>query len=162
MTSSAVATVETPPDLKPNESCRSSAVGCLVIVARHHGMHLTGPQVIRDNFLADEELSTSELVRCAKRAGLATKVVKLDWPGLGHLHRLLPAIVRLKNGNCLILRRLELDDDHPHVVLEEPMPAKRGFCWSTAPGSRTPGAGKSFFSNAITTSPMRRSPSAWE
>jgi hypothetical protein len=52
MTSAAVAAaVEAQPDLKPNESCRSSAVGCLVIVARHHGMHLTGPQVIRDNFL---------------------------------------------------------------------------------------------------------------
>jgi ATP-binding cassette, subfamily B, bacterial HlyB/CyaB len=127
MTSAAVAAVEAQPDLKPNESCRSSAVGCLVIVARHHGMHLTGPQVIRDNFLADEELSTSELVRCAKRAGLATKVVKLDWPGLGHLHRLLPAIVRLKNGNCLILRRLELDDDHPHVVLDDANAGEAGI-----------------------------------
>ena len=36
---------------QPPVSKEPTGLGCLVIVARHHGMHLTVPQLIRDNVL---------------------------------------------------------------------------------------------------------------
>jgi subfamily B ATP-binding cassette protein HlyB/CyaB len=94
----------------------ATAPGCLVIVARHHGMHLTAPQIIRDNFLGSEEFSVAQLLKCAKGVGLKAKVVKLNWSGISHLNKVLPAIVRFKNGSCMVLRRLEGDQ----IVLQDP------------------------------------------
>jgi subfamily B ATP-binding cassette protein HlyB/CyaB len=98
----------------------ATAPACLVIVARHHGMHLTAPQIIRDNFLGSQELSVAELVKCATGAGLKAKLVKLHWSGLSHLRKVLPAIVRFKDGSCMVLRRLEGDQHDLKVVLQDP------------------------------------------
>ena len=42
----------------PPASKEPTGLGCLVIVARHHGMHLTVPQLIRDNVLTGDEVSS--------------------------------------------------------------------------------------------------------
>ncbi len=104
-----------------SEPVAATASGCLVIVARHHGMHLAAPQIIRDNLLTAAELSIPELVKCVKKAGLKAKVVHLKWSSLGHLKKVLPAIVRLKNGSYLVLHRLEGDADNLRIVLHDPL-----------------------------------------
>jgi len=103
-----------------------SGLGCLVIVARKHGMHLTIPQLIHDNVLSGKEVSAAELLKCAAEAGLSAKKVTLDWSGLQSLKKALPAIVRLKNGAHMVVVRVESEDDPQRfdvtlrVVLQDP------------------------------------------
>ena len=42
-----------------------AGLGCLVIVARHYGLHLSVAQLIHDNVLTKSEISIPEIVRCA-------------------------------------------------------------------------------------------------
>jgi subfamily B ATP-binding cassette protein HlyB/CyaB len=103
-----------------------SGLGCLVIVARQLGMHLTVSQLIHDNVLTGDEVSASELLKCAAQAGLSAKKVTLDWGGLQNLKKALPAIVRLKNGANMVVVRVESEDDPSRfdvtlrVVLQDP------------------------------------------
>ncbi|SFI09199.1 peptidase domain-containing ABC transporter [Bradyrhizobium sp. Gha] len=107
-----------------NDDVRESAVAtgleCLVIVARQHGLHLTASQLIHDNVLGGSEVTTAEIVKCANNSGMRAKVVQLDWEGLGHLKKALPAIVSLKDGARMVLLRLEGDVNNPRVVLRDP------------------------------------------
>jgi len=75
-----------------------SALACLVIVARNRGVHLSIPQLIHDNVLTDPEVSVAQLLKCAQSAGLTAKTAHLNWDGLSHLKKALPAIVTLKSG----------------------------------------------------------------
>jgi subfamily B ATP-binding cassette protein HlyB/CyaB len=108
----------------PERAAEPSGLGCLVIVARHHGLHLTVPQLVHDNVLANREVSVGEIVKCATSVGLKTKTVNLDWDGLGQLRKVLPAIVRLKSGGSLVLLRLEDDAAAPRAVLQDPNAAE--------------------------------------
>src|ERR1700722_1217108 len=108
------------PQVDPQAAAVATAPGCLVIVARHHGMHLAAPQIIRDNFLGAAELTVPELLKCVKKAGLKAKVVHLKWSSLSHLKKVLPAIVRLKNGSYLVLHRLEGDAENARIILHDP------------------------------------------
>src|ERR1700761_7542951 len=83
-----------------------SALACLVIVARHHGLHLTTGQLNRENVLTSKDVGIPELIKCATTAGLKAKVLKLDWSGLGDLGRVLPVIVRLKHGESMVLTQV--------------------------------------------------------
>src|SRR5690242_14221143 len=111
------ALTEVTPPLEPVASKESTGLGCLVIVARHHGMHLTVPQLIHDNVLTGKELSAGEIVHCARSVGLKAKQVKLDWDGLAHLKKALPTIALLKNGQCMVVLRLQGEEeaDTPRV-----------------------------------------------
>ena len=97
-----------------------SGLGCLVIVARQHGLHLTTDQLIHDNLLSGPEVSFADLIKCAAKAGLSAKTVELDWHGLTHLKKALPAIVRLKNGANMVLTRVEADEKNAFAVLQDP------------------------------------------
>jgi ATP-binding cassette, subfamily B, bacterial HlyB/CyaB len=110
------------PVVQPTASKEPTGLGCLVIVARHHGMHLTVPQLVRDNVLTGDEVSSPQIVHCARTVGLKAKEVQLDWDGLAHLKKALPAIARLKSGQCMVLLRLDnqIEGGTPHVVLQDP------------------------------------------
>jgi len=101
-----------------------SGLECLIIVARQHGLHLTTTQLIKDNLLTDEEVTPTQLVRCAEKAGMRSKLVKLDWDGLSHLKKALPTIVRLRNGSYMVLLRVEGDANNTRIVLRDPNAAE--------------------------------------
>jgi subfamily B ATP-binding cassette protein HlyB/CyaB len=101
-----------------------SGLECLIIVARQHGLHLTATQLIKDNLLTDQEVSLDQVVRCAEKAGMQSKLVKLDWDGLSHLKKALPTIVRLRNGSYMVLLRVEGDANNTRVVLRDPNAAE--------------------------------------
>jgi ATP-binding cassette, subfamily B, bacterial HlyB/CyaB len=101
-----------------------SALGCLIIVARQYGLHLTSTQLIQDNLLTDQEVTLDQLVRCAEKANMRAKLVRLDWDGLSHLKKALPAIVRLRNGSHMVLLRLEGDANNARIVLRDPNAAE--------------------------------------
>jgi subfamily B ATP-binding cassette protein HlyB/CyaB len=97
-----------------------SALSCLVIVARQHGLHLTAEQLVHDNLLSGREVCFADLIKCAEKAGLSARSVELDWHGLTQLKKALPAIVRLKNGANMVLTRVEADDKNAWVALQDP------------------------------------------
>src|SRR4051794_5959378 len=101
-----------------------SGLECLIIVARQHGLHLTSTQLIQDNLLNDQEVTLDQLVRCAEKADMRAKLVKLDWDGLSHLKKALPAIVRLRNGSHMVLLRVEGDANNARIVLRDPNAAE--------------------------------------
>ena len=111
---------EAAPIPRPEGSSAPSGLGCLVIVARHHGLHLTVSQLIHDNVLPNREVSVAEILKCAQSAGLKATTVHLNWSGLAHLKKALPAIVMLKNGGSMVLLRLEGEKDAVRVVLQDP------------------------------------------
>ena len=110
-----------PADLsKPEGASAPTGLGCLVIVARHHGLHLTVPQLIHDNVLSNKEVSIPELLKCGQSVGLQGTCVSLNWDGLFHLKKALPAIVRLKSGASMVLIRLEGEHEAARIVLQDP------------------------------------------
>ena len=80
-----------------------SGVECISLVARHHGLHVSAAQTTLDNHLSGAELSAEEIARCAARAGLKAKRVRLTWRGLSHLKKSLPVIVTLTSGGSMVL-----------------------------------------------------------
>jgi ATP-binding cassette subfamily B protein len=106
--------------LSPEGPAAPTALGCLVEVARHHGLHLSVSQLIHDNVLGHDEVSIAELVRCARSAGLKAKAVRLNWHDLGHLKKALPAIIRLRLGGSMVLRQMHGEGDAARVVLQDP------------------------------------------
>ena len=104
-----------------------SGLGCLVIVARHHGLHLTVSQLTHDNVLPNREVNVAEIIKCATSVGLKAKTVHMDWNGLGSLTKVLPVIVRLKTGGSLVLRHVgEEEPTLPsRVMLQDPNAAER-------------------------------------
>ncbi len=100
----------------------SSALDCLTIVGAMHGLELTVAQIVQDNALASAEVDYPQLVHCARRAGMKAKAIRLDWDGLTHLRQALPAIVRLKSGNSLVLVAVNAEDQNAplSVTLRDP------------------------------------------
>ncbi|MCG6205219.1 peptidase domain-containing ABC transporter [Rhodopseudomonas sp. HC1] len=92
----------------------------LVIVAKHHGLHLTVSQLVHDNVLDGGEVSAAQIVRCAENSGMRSKAVKLDWYDLQGAEKTFPLIVSLKDGTKMVLLRLEGDENNPRVVLQDP------------------------------------------
>jgi len=117
---SMTAPIELETHVAPEGSHEPSGLGCLVMVARHHGLHLTVPQLIHDNVLSGGETSLAELVTCATSVGLKAKSVRLTWSELSHLRKALPAIVRLRHGGSMVLRRVDGAGDAVRVVLQDP------------------------------------------
>ena len=116
----AKAKTEEPTPSPSRASCDRSVLACLVIVARHSGMHLSVPQLIHDHMLTGEKVSADQLVKCAQSAGLKAKVAHLTWDALSCLKRALPAIITLKSGASMVLRSVDGGPDDTRIVLQDP------------------------------------------
>jgi subfamily B ATP-binding cassette protein HlyB/CyaB len=97
-----------------------SALDCLVVVARHSGIHLSVPQLVHDNLLTGDTVTVSQLLTCARSAGLKAKATKLRMGQLNHLKKALPAIVTLENGAHMVLLRLDGGPEDTRVILQDP------------------------------------------
>jgi ATP-binding cassette subfamily B protein len=106
---------------EPDDAEEQSALKCLVIIARQHGVHLSVQQLVHENALPAREVTTAEFVKCAEKAGLKAKPLLTNWGGLADINKALPAAVRLKHGGSMVLLRL-IDDESgaPRVVLQDP------------------------------------------
>ncbi|MDX8456003.1 peptidase domain-containing ABC transporter [Mesorhizobium sp. VK9D] len=113
-----IALAETTRAPQSSKSREGSGLGCLVVIARHFGIHLTASELIQRNSLGDGELSSKDIANCATGVGLRAKVLQLDHLGIEHLDKALPAVVGLKNGTWVVLLRLE--SKGMRVVLQDP------------------------------------------
>jgi ATP-binding cassette subfamily B protein len=98
----------------------ASLLGSLVIAARHHGIHLSTAQLVRDHLLEPGMPSLGQLLNIAEASGLKASVTRLGWAELPSLIKTLPAIVLLRNGSAMVLRRVDTAGSLPNVVLQDP------------------------------------------
>ena len=97
-----------------------SLLGCLVIAARHRGIQLSVPQLIRDHLLGSEEPSLDRLLEIAHASGLRAVAMRVTFRDLTKLGNALPSIVLLNNGGAMVLLRAQERAGVPHVVLQDP------------------------------------------
>jgi ATP-binding cassette, subfamily B, bacterial HlyB/CyaB len=84
-------------------SCPHSAVRCLATVARHHNIDTSFERLLHDFVLGNGEPSPASIVRMAREIGLKAKSVTLGIDKLFELGDAYPVIVRLTNGNSMLL-----------------------------------------------------------
>ncbi|MBV9376055.1 MAG: peptidase domain-containing ABC transporter [Alphaproteobacteria bacterium] len=98
----------------------ASLLGALVIAARQRAIHLSQAQLRRDHRISADGPTPEELIRIARANGLRAQATRLGFDDLMQLGRALPAILLLKNGSAMVLRRTEAKAQPPHIVLEDP------------------------------------------
>ncbi len=84
-----------------------SSLLALRSLARRFGLQLDAGRMLRDNRLGNQLLSPADLMRCAASAGLRATGLRPGWKGLSDLSKVLPAIVILKDGEAMILARVD-------------------------------------------------------
>ncbi|HWB48240.1 MAG TPA: peptidase domain-containing ABC transporter [Stellaceae bacterium] len=97
-----------------------SLLGSLVIVARHHGVQLSVPQLVHDHLLEPGQPSVAQLLAIAEACGLRASRLQLSWHRLLRLDGVLPAVVLLRNGQAMVLRDVSEGPEHPRVTLQDP------------------------------------------
>ena len=97
-----------------------SLLGSLVIVARHHGVQLSVPQLVHDHLLEAGQPSVGQLLVIAEASGLRATRLQLPWRQVLRLDRTLPAIALMRNGQAMVLREVSEGPEHPRVTLQDP------------------------------------------
>jgi ABC-type bacteriocin/lantibiotic exporter with double-glycine peptidase domain len=123
---------------EPEAATEPSGLGCLVIIARHHGLDLSVSQLAQQRQGDSRELTVAELLKVAKSVGLQARSFRSDWNGLVALKKALPVLVTLKNGRSMVLTRLELDNEPARIGI--PTRVMTRCSSSIARASRAPGA----------------------
>jgi subfamily B ATP-binding cassette protein HlyB/CyaB len=98
----------------------SPLLECLVIAARHRGVHLSVPQLIHDHLLPPGDPPMETFLQIVHASGLRASATDMDWQDLMRLGKALPAIVRLRNGNVMVLLGVEPSEQTPIVILRDP------------------------------------------
>lgn len=83
--------------------CAHTGLHSLAVVARQRGLDVSAERLQHSNVIGNEELDTARLLRVAKSIGLKAEATTLDWEDLGKLQDAFPAILRLRNGNSMVV-----------------------------------------------------------
>src|ERR1700723_3551222 len=81
----------------------STLLASLVIVARHRGVHLSLPLLVREHQLGSSEPTIEQLIRVARASGLKAAATRMNFKDLAKLNTVLPAIVMLSSGQAMVL-----------------------------------------------------------
>ncbi len=99
-----------------------TGLGCLVIMAKIHGISADPDQIKHAFAIGAQGMSTVDILRAAKELGLKAKTAEVKYERLKKLR--LPAVVELEQGGYIILARFEEDrllvlspgEDKPRIV----------------------------------------------
>ena len=106
---------------------RHTNLQCLVLVARHHRVDLSPEKLIHDYAIGEDPVSTRQLLRMAKDAGLRASSVKMTWDKLFRLGEALPALAELQNGNWVIIAAAAVDQGGHHLQVIDPLARRPEF-----------------------------------
>jgi ATP-binding cassette, subfamily B, bacterial HlyB/CyaB len=102
----------------PTDTPPQTALDCLARVAVHHGVDLSVERLRHVYAVDGTPPSVDLLVRMAKEAGLRAQATRLDWGVLSRMGDAYPVLLKLENGNwVVILRTAERSDGATAVVL---------------------------------------------
>jgi ATP-binding cassette subfamily B protein len=85
------------------EIATNTALECLSRMARHHGVDLPAQRLRHAYAVGGEAITSTLLLRMAADAGLKARETQLDWDSLARLGQAYPALVRLDNGNWVLV-----------------------------------------------------------
>jgi len=108
-------------------ACAHTGLRCLVAVAQNCGVNVSLEQMLHDFVVGAQEIASTDLVRIAKRIGLKARSAVMDWAHLQKLGQALPAILRLRNGNSMLLVGFSKAGDVPLAVLRDPLSTEEGM-----------------------------------
>ncbi len=92
----------------------------LRFIARHHGLHLSQEQLIRQFARSQGEVSTASIVAAAEQNGLKAQRTRLRFEHLLRLGRAVPALLRMKDGTAQILVGTHAQSSPPVVMIRNP------------------------------------------
>ncbi|MFC5355634.1 peptidase domain-containing ABC transporter [Azospirillum himalayense] len=93
----------------------------LVIAARHHGLHLSVDQILRDYAISADEIGPKLLTKIAQENGLTARPTTLSWKHLTRLGKALPALLRLRDGRAMLLIGFRENGSTSAAVLQDPL-----------------------------------------
>jgi ATP-binding cassette, subfamily B, bacterial HlyB/CyaB len=76
---------------------------CLALAARHHGVDLSPERLMHDYAVGQEPVTTRQLLRMARDAGLRARQTQLTWESLVRLGDAYPVLAELENGNWVVI-----------------------------------------------------------
>ena len=122
------------PSTEGESSMKHTAVQCLSLLARHHGLEVSPKRLVHDYSLEEEEPKVRRLLRIAQDNGLKAKHARLTWKQFGKMEQAFPAIAKLNNGNYVILvglRSVQNDDgtESEQMALFDPLADQSGFVY---------------------------------
>ncbi|WP_252181379.1 ABC transporter transmembrane domain-containing protein [Azospirillum sp. B4] len=97
----------------------------LLLVAQHHGVHLSREQLIRTYASGEGEVNRAVLVHAAEEKGFQARAVRMNWRQLMRVGRAVPAILCLKDGGALVLTGVSPSVSPPIVYVREPAVANQ-------------------------------------
>ena len=89
---------------------------CLVSLARHHGVVLSVDGLCHAYAVSDASVPLTLLLRMAKDSGLRARRARLRWKELARLGDAYPVMVRLANGNWVVVQAAGEDDGESSSV----------------------------------------------
>ena len=95
----------------------SSTLTALAVVARHYGIDVRSEELRRNFALENGEPSGEQLAAIGRDLHLEIKPMHLSWGDLPKLRRVLPAILRLKEGGALLLDAVNHDKKTGQVAV---------------------------------------------
>ncbi len=102
-----------------------TALQCLVLVARQHGVELTVERLKREHAISEPEVSEEVMVTLARESGLEVKATRLSWSQLSGAGQAFPVIARLSNGFSVVLVGMKKDDaGQEQVMVLDPLSAE--------------------------------------
>ncbi len=104
----------------PVRQSRHSGLYALVRAARAHGIHLSVDQLRRDFAVGSEEPTLARLVKMATDNGLTARSTKLNWKHLARLGSGKPLILRMRDGQALLLVGFQTEGEIPAALLTDP------------------------------------------
>ena len=94
----------------PGAISAAGMLDALIVLARHHGVDTTVEELKRQYVLGDEDIANGALAAMAADIGLEARWVTLRWSQLPQLGRVLPAMLRLRDGGALVLESVTKDE----------------------------------------------------
>jgi len=97
---------------------------CLALVARHHRVDLSPERLVHDYAVGDQPVSTRQLLRMAKDAGLRASQTKLTWARLFQLGEAFPVLAELGNGNWVVIASATAGPDGQIIQVLDPLSSR--------------------------------------
>jgi len=109
------------------DTYQHTSLQCLALVARHHGVDLSPERLVHDYAVGEEPVTTRQLLRMAKDAGLRARHMKLSWRSLFQLGDAYPLLAELENGNWVVIAGAAVGGDEDMIRILDPLAQRPEF-----------------------------------
>ncbi|MEM7404338.1 MAG: peptidase domain-containing ABC transporter [Pseudomonadota bacterium] len=100
-----------------------TALQCLALLARRHGVDTT-PERLQHDYAVGDTVSTDRLLRIAQEIGLKSRRRRVAWADINELEGAFPVLCPLANGNWVVLAGLEDGENGLRVRVIDPLADK--------------------------------------